>query len=242
MDNSLSHNPPFRAEHIGSLLRPDSLLEMRQRHATAEIDKNELTQAEDAAIRDIVAIELKLGFRSISDGEYRRSSESTSIAYLHDSSDNKYIVFWGDFYPNLQGFTSVERPEVEIYRTYMPNIEPFIKAGQRPPESVFCTGKIKHIGSAQVDQWRFIKTLVPEALVKGCKVTMPAPELYHMRYKEGAAYPASIYATDEEFFADIANAYETEIRILYDNGVRNVQVDDPNLTCKSLLVLTLFYI
>ena len=115
----------------------------------------------------------------------------------------------------------------------MPNVAAFTDCGQRPPESVFCTGKIKHVGSAFVDQWRFLKTIVPIDKLEGCKVTMPAPELYHMRYREGQAYPKDVYKTDEKFFAAIAEAYQTELQILYDNGARNIQIDDPNLACSS---------
>jgi len=52
-----------------------------------------------------------------------------------------------------------------------------------------------------------------------------------LRYKTGKAYPKDVYANDEEYFADIAKAYQTELQILYDAGLRNVQVDDPNLAC-----------
>ena len=54
---------------------------------------------------------------------------------------------------------------------------------------------------------------------------------YHLRYKTGKAYPKEVYANDEEYFADIAKAYQTELQILYDAGLRNAQVDDPNLAC-----------
>lgn len=54
---------------------------------------------------------------------------------------------------------------------------------------------------------------------------------YHLRYKTGKAYPKDVYANDEEYFADIAKAYQTELQILYDAGLRNAQVDDPNLAC-----------
>ena len=142
-------------------------------------------------------------------------------------------VFWGDFFPTLEGFTSIPNPEIDVYRTYMPNISPFVESGSRPPESTFCTGKIKHKGSACVEPWNFLKASVPYDLVKGCKVTMPSPELYHMRYKEGKAYPKHIYKNDNDFFGDIAKAYQTELQILYDHGARNIQIDDPNLACMS---------
>ena len=54
-----------------------------------------------------------------------------------------------------------------------------------------------------------------------------------MRYKEGRAYPKSVYSNDAEYFADIATAYQEELKILYDHGLRNVQIDDPNLACTN---------
>lgn len=55
---------------------------------------------------------------------------------------------------------------------------------------------------------------------------------YHFRYKEGKAYPSDVYSSDDEYFADLAKAYQTELDILYKAGLRNAQVDDPNLACK----------
>ena len=54
---------------------------------------------------------------------------------------------------------------------------------------------------------------------------------YHFRYKEGKAYPSDVYSNDQEYFADLAKAYQEELKILYDAGLRNGQVDDPNLAC-----------
>lgn len=54
---------------------------------------------------------------------------------------------------------------------------------------------------------------------------------YHFRYKEGKAYPSDVYANDKEYFADLAKAYQEELKILYAAGLRNGQVDDPNLAC-----------
>ena len=66
--------PPFRAEHIGSLLRPKALLEARARRARGEIAQSELTAIEDSAIRGAIALQEQLGFRFVTDGEFRRSS------------------------------------------------------------------------------------------------------------------------------------------------------------------------
>ena len=74
--------------------------------------------------------------------------------------------------------------------------------------------------------------MAPEE-VKNIKITLAAPNWYHLRYKEGKAYPKDVYSSDDEYFADIAKACQDELQILYDAGCRNVQYDDPNLVCKS---------
>ena len=103
----------------------------------------------------------------------------------------------------------------------------------KPGESIICTGKIKHVGSTYLREWNFTKSLIPAEKVKDMKLTLPAPEWYHLRYKNGRAYPKEVYANDAEYFADIAVAYRTELQILYDNGCRNITIDDPNLACEK---------
>ena len=143
-------------------------------------------------------------------------------------------MFWGTFFPGLEGFKEIKNPDVEIFRMYMPDIAAFTESGHKPGESVICTGKIKHVGSTYVDQWNYLKSIVPKERIHECKITLAAPEWYHMRYKEGRAYPKDVYPNDKEYFADIAKAYQTELRVLYDNGLRNVQIDDPNLACMTV--------
>ncbi|KAI4211093.1 MAG: hypothetical protein LQ351_006101 [Letrouitia transgressa] len=201
MASDLHRNPPFRAEHLGSLLRPHGLLETREAVEKGKASKQQLASAEDKAVQQIVDLQLKLGYHAVSDGEYRRH----------------------------KGFETVKNPDVDLFRPYMPDISAFLEEGHGPVDSVFCVGKIKHVGSTYVDQWNFLKTLVPKERIGECKLTLAAPEWYHMRYKEGNAYPKSIYPSDKEYFADIAKAYQTELQILYDHGLRNIQFDDPNL-------------
>src|SRR5262245_34542653 len=66
-------NPPFRADHVGSLLRPPALLEARQRHGEGTLPADALREAEDAAIRDVVRHQEAIGLQSITDGEFRRT-------------------------------------------------------------------------------------------------------------------------------------------------------------------------
>ena len=114
---------------------------------------------------------------------------------------------------------------------YVPDIAAFTESGHKPGETVICTGKIKHVGSTYVDQWNYLKNLLPKERQGEAKLTLAAPNWYHLRYKTGRAYPKDVYSSDAEYFADIAAAYRAELKILYDNGLRNVQIDDPNLAC-----------
>ncbi len=109
-----------------------------------------------------------------------------------------------------------------------------MEKGYKPGESVICTGKIKHVGSTYLEQWNYLKSVVPKEMVPNCKLTLAAPNWYHMRYKEGLAYPKDVYSNESDYFADIATAYQAELDILYKAGLRNVQIDDPNLACTPL--------
>ncbi|KAJ5916379.1 hypothetical protein N7504_000394 [Penicillium tannophilum] len=211
MAPQLHQRPPFRAEHLGSLLRPQQLLDVKISHEAGKVSDAELAKVEDKEITDIVNTQLKLGYPAASDGEYRRH------------------MFWGTFFPGLDGFEEITEFETDIFRSYAPDIAAFLEAGHKPGETVICTGKIKHVGSTYVDQFKYLASQVPADQVKNLKITLAAPNWYHLRYVEGKAYPKDVYSTDEEYFGDIAKAYQAELKILYEAGCRNVQYDDPNL-------------
>ncbi|KAF2251148.1 5-methyltetrahydropteroyltriglutamate-homocysteine methyltransferase [Trematosphaeria pertusa] len=209
MSFPLHRNPPFRAEHLGSLKRPQYLLDARYKEhkSTAE-----LKPLEDKAINDIVQTQIDLGFRSISDGEYRRH------------------MFWGTFWPTLEGMEEVQNPPIDTFRMYVPDIAAFMETGHKPGESVYCVGKIRHTGeSTYVDQVEYLKGILPKERWGDIKLTLAAPNWYHLRYVDGKAYPKDVYKNDKEYFADVAKAYQIELDILYKAGLRNVQFDDPNL-------------
>lgn len=216
--SSAPRGPPFRAEHLGSLLRPKKLLEKRHAIHQKKDSEDGLPQLEDQCINECVKMQADCGFKAISDGEYRRH------------------MFWGTFFPTLKGMTEVKGPDASIFREYVPDIAAFLEEGHEPGETVICDGKISHTGnSSYIGQYQYLKSITPKEQHGQIKMTLAAPNWYHLRYKEGKAYPKDVYSSDEEYFADIAKAYQTELNILYDAGLRNVQVDDPNLACKSLL-------
>jgi methionine synthase II (cobalamin-independent) len=76
MSETLHRNPPFRAEHLGSLLRPEHLLQTRNDVEENKVPKDQLTNTEDETIKEIVKLQQDLGFRALTDGEYRRHSLS----------------------------------------------------------------------------------------------------------------------------------------------------------------------
>ncbi|TGO12222.1 hypothetical protein BTUL_0092g00220 [Botrytis tulipae] len=208
---TIHHNPPFRAEHLGSLLRPTELLTKRGAFEKNNLSQEELTQIENDSIKQVVELQKECGFRAVSDGEYRRA------------------VFWGTFFEELDGMTEIRNPSMDIFRPYVPDIAGFIEKGHKPGQSCLCTGKIKHTGkSTLIGQFEYLKTLVPEERWGDIKLTMIAPPWYHLRYKDGKAFPKEVYANDEEYFSDISKAVSAELDILYEAGLRNVQFDDPN--------------
>src|SRR3954447_11448265 len=76
--------PPFRADHVGSLLRPPELLKAREEHAAGELGDAELARVEDDAIADVVAMQEEVGLRSATDGEFRRASWHMDFIYELD--------------------------------------------------------------------------------------------------------------------------------------------------------------
>ncbi|TGO90014.1 hypothetical protein BPOR_0083g00150 [Botrytis porri] len=208
---TIHHNPPFRAEHLGSLLRPTELLTKRSAFEKNNLSQEELTQIENESIKQVVKLQKECGLRAVSEGENRRA------------------VFWGTFFEELDGMTEIRNPSMDIFRPYVPDIAGFIEKGHKPGQSCLCTGKIKHTGkSTLIGQFEYLKTLIPEEKWSDIKLTMIAPPWYHLRYKDGKAFPKEVYANDEEYFSDISKAVSAELDILYEAGLRNVQFDDPN--------------
>ena len=76
--------PPFRADHVGSLLRPEPLLAAREKHAAGQLSDEELKAAEDEAIRDVVRMQKEVGLQSATDGEFRRASWHMDFIYSLD--------------------------------------------------------------------------------------------------------------------------------------------------------------
>ncbi|GJN71871.1 Methionine synthase, vitamin-B12 independent [Purpureocillium lilacinum] len=202
---------PFHADHIGSLIRPESLSKLQERADAGEITPAELREGQRATIADIVRKQQDEGVRAITSGEF----------------DRKY--YFSGFFEKLDGFREVSPVPWDLARLSAPPIAALKKAGQQYPMAAVCEGKIGYRTSPYLDNWRMLRDSVPRERWAECKFTMPPPCYFHLRLAPGKCYSAEAYASDEEFFADLAEAYRKELRTLYDEGLRNVQIDDPTL-------------
>jgi methionine synthase II (cobalamin-independent) len=191
---------PFRADHVGSLLRPPALLAARERFAAGRLDAAGLRAAEDAAVTDVVAMQEEVGLLAATDGEFRRTS-------------------WHmDFIHRLGGISRTD----EQLRVRMRNgagENSFTSAG------VAVTGKVRLTEPIFAEDFRYLLSTVTGAVPK---LTIPSPSMVH--YRGGtAAVDRTVYPDLEEFWADLSAAYADEVRALAELGCRYLQLDDTSL-------------
>lgn len=195
-----SKNAPFRADVVGSFLRPDVLKQARADFAAGVIDAGALRAVEDEAIRDLVAKQKAAGLHVITDGEFRRS-------YWH------LDFMWG-----LQG---IER------RTSRTGYQ--FHDEETTADTAVVTGKISGESHPFVEHFKFVKALEEEGQVARQTIPAPAQtysEVILDRCDGQQESLRAVYPTDEELIADIAAAYRTVLADLYAAGCRNVQFDD----------------
>ena len=198
---TLRDTPPFRADHVGSLLRPPRLLEARERRATGEIDADELRAAEDDAIRDVVRMQHDVGLRSATDGEFRRASWHMDFIYRLGgvrSTDEKIQVH----FRNADGELDFESAALAI------------DAPVRLRETIFG------------DDLAFLAATVDPGVT--AKLTIPSPSMVHYRGGRAAIDPA-VYPDEEQFWADLSAAYAEQLRRVAGLGCRYLQLDDTSL-------------
>jgi len=208
--HQLHLDPPFRADHIGSLKRPENLLAMRVKFDEGKATPEELRAVEDEAIKGIVEMQREAGIKAITDGEFRRH------------------MFFDGVFDNIEGMTFIPVVPTHMFMMYVPDIAAFVQHNFKNAPSYVCTGKLVRTKPFYLDQFNSLKAFVKPEEVKNVKITMCAPEWFHLRHGP-YAYDKKVYANDDEYFGDIAIAYQQEIKALYDAGCRNIQIDDPLL-------------
>jgi 5-methyltetrahydropteroyltriglutamate--homocysteine methyltransferase len=190
--------PFFRADHVGSLLRPPELLAARAALGRGELDAMQLQLVEDAAIREVVAGQEQAGLEIVTDGEFRREN------------------WYADFVGRLAG--------VEI-RTAEQNPAFAADPGNRVhyvPKNVVTVALLRRPEPILVRDFTFLAGVTTRA----AKITLPSPSRLHF-HGGRSVVSNTVYPDIEEFFADIVRAYRAEIADLEAAGCRYIQIDDP---------------
>jgi 5-methyltetrahydropteroyltriglutamate--homocysteine methyltransferase len=195
------NKPPFRADHVGSLLRPAELLQARVRREREESTDAELRRVEDGCIRDVVRMQEGVGLQGITDGEYRRT------------------LWHADFLRKIEG--------VVVKEGLLPDAGRDFQGGddvQRSPTRFETTGRLKRTQGIETENFKFLKS----ATKRTAKLCIPSPSLLHFRGGRGAV-DHKAYPDMENFFADLARVYREEIAELASLGCTYLQIDDTNL-------------
>jgi 5-methyltetrahydropteroyltriglutamate--homocysteine methyltransferase len=192
--------PPFRADHVGSLLRPPELLKARDDHARGAIGAEDLRAIEDDAIRRAVAKQGECGLQSATDGEFRRAS-------------------WHmDFIYQLDGITKEAGHIAVTFHNEQGDIE-------FTPAALHVDGKLGVSKTIFGADFRFLQQTVTTATPK---LTIPSPSMVHYRGGKAAVDP-SVYPELDAFWADLTAAYRDEVRRLGELGCTYLQFDDTSL-------------
>jgi len=192
--------PPFRADHVGSFLRPERLREARERFAAGGLPAAELHAIEDACIREVVRAQEDVGLKGITDGEFRRT------------------FFHVDFLERLHG--------VEVrYGEFAAHFKKSdgTQVGFAPP-TMHVDSNMKWAGPIQGPDFDFLK----KTTTRTPKVCIPAPSMLHFRGGREAISEA-VYPRLDDFYDDLTTAYRAEIADLAARGLRYLQFDDTNL-------------
>src|ERR1700684_66257 len=190
--------PPFRADHVGSLIRPDALIRAREAAEKNEIAPHELARIQHEAIRAIVRLQEDIGFKLATDGEYNRT-------------------FWQrDF---LVKFENVRQVAAEL------TVRFHSAAGSRDhsPPTLEVSGKLNRLRAIFVDDFKFLKSVARVTP----KITIPSPTTMHFRGGR-EAIDRRAYPDIGEFYADLARVYREEIADLAAAGCRYLQIDEVN--------------
>jgi 5-methyltetrahydropteroyltriglutamate--homocysteine methyltransferase len=187
---------PYRAEHVGSFPRPQKLLDARRDHAEGKLPLAELRGIEDETVRDVVAMQERVGIGAVTDGEFRKSG-------------------WRDFiYDKCDGFTTELMPSPFQFRLYDGTVR---QAGGAPG----IAGKLRRKRSIAADDFSMLKPMTSRPI----KANMPTPSSFHA-YAGDKGIAKSAYADRAAMFADVARLYHEEIADLSARGCTYLQLDE----------------
>jgi 5-methyltetrahydropteroyltriglutamate--homocysteine methyltransferase len=190
------HPPPFRADQVGSLLRPPELKKARQDFKNGKITAQNLKAVEDREIRRAIALQEAAGLEGVTDGEFRRA-------------------FWHvDFLTGFEGIVATQGQ-------YALKFHGEGGAESETRSMMVVNGKVKRTKPVMVEHFSFLRTNTK----KTAKLCIPAPTYMHMRGGRKVV-DAAVYPDLEEFWADVTRAYQDEIADLAAAGCTYLQIDD----------------
>ena len=193
--------PPFRADHVGSLLRPETLLRARDEFAAGQISAEQLRAIEDDAIRDVVRMQRDVGLQSATDGEFRRAS-------------------WHmDFIYQLGGIEKVAGDITVHFRNADGEVD-------FKPAAIAVTDRVRLERTIFAEDFQFLQGIVDDGVTP--KLTIPSPNMVHYRGGRAALDP-SVYPDVDQFWADLARAYADQVRAIAELGCTYLQFDDTSL-------------
>ena len=196
-----STRPFFRADHVGSLLRPARLLDARNQWNSGGISRSDLRAIEDESIVECIAMQEDIGLEAVTDGEFRREN------------------WWIDFISAIEG---IEISEPDAAAAFQQSEE---QAGNYVPKTVLTTGKLGGGGPISVADFDFLRTHTRATP----KVMIPSPSRIHF-HGGRAAVSREIYPSMDDFWSDVVSVYRKEIAALEEHGCNYIQIDDPVLT------------
>jgi 5-methyltetrahydropteroyltriglutamate--homocysteine methyltransferase len=191
---------PFRADHVGSLLRPPALLEAREGFAAGRISGDQLRAVEDDAIRDVVRMQKKVGLQSATDGEFRRASWHMDFIYAIDGISRAEDDLKVEFHN--------EHGTIEF-----------------TPAALKIDGPLGIEKTIFGDHFEFLRETVDGVTPK---LTIPSPSMVHYRGGAAAIDP-NVYPDQDPFWRDLTAAYAEEVRRVAALGCTYLQFDDTSL-------------
>jgi 5-methyltetrahydropteroyltriglutamate--homocysteine methyltransferase len=193
-------SPPFRADHVGSLIRTDALIQAREAAKKGETSDAALRDIQQKAIREVVKMQEGIGLKVVTDGEYNRQSWQTD--FLLKFANVKLVP---------------SKTAMHFHTSEGGNQE------RRPP-TLQVAGKLGRPAGIFVDDFKFLKSIAKATP----KITMPSPSTMHFRGGR-EAIDETAYPDMTEFYDDLARVYREEIADLGAAGCRYLQIDEVNL-------------
>jgi len=190
------NKPPFRADHVGSFLRPESIKKARKQLLDKEITPDDLRRVEDEAIRQLVEKQKQCGLKAVTDGEFRRS-------------------WWHlDFFSGLDGIQKTTTGKGFVFHGV-----------HTKAESVELVGPVGFSNHPMLRDFTFLKSCAGDSLAK-MTIPSPAMLHFVLAVRNEQFALPSFYCSESALLEDIANTYKEALRGFYDAGCRYLQLDD----------------